>query len=204
MDELINEPAVEYQKRRFTIEEYLELENASQQKHEYFQGEIFAMAGAGDNHNEIFSNLFLEIGNSLKGKPCRPYGSDKRMNIPENTLFTYPDISIYCNEIKHLEEDENTALLPTVIIEILSSSTKDYDRGNKFKLYRDIPSLKEYILIDSESISVEAFYINENQNWELKESKEMTDVLTFVSLGFKIQLKDIYYRVHFASKTTAR
>ncbi|MBC6111342.1 Uma2 family endonuclease [Pedobacter sp. CCM 8938] len=151
----------------------------------------------------MFSNLFLEIGNSLKGRPCRPYGSDKRMNIPENTLFTYPDISIYCNEIKHLEEDENTALLPTVIIEILSPSTKIYDRGNKFKLYRDIPSLKEYILIDSESISVEAFYVNEKQNWELKESRAISDALTFVSLGFKIQLEDIYYRVKLESKTVA-
>ncbi|PWS31402.1 Uma2 family endonuclease [Pedobacter paludis] len=216
MDELINEPAVEYQKRRFTIEEYLELENASQQKHEYFQGEIFplhreesfsdvnSMSGASFNHNLIFSNVFSFVATKLNGSKCIPFGSDMRLNIPENTLFTYPDISIYCNEIKHLEEDENTALLPTVIIEILSPSTKEYDRGNKFKLYRDIPSLKEYILIDSESISVEAFYINENQNWELKESKEMTNVLTFVSLGFKIQLKDIYYRVHFASKTTAR
>lgn len=213
MDEIINESAVEYQKRHFTIKEYLEMENASQEKHEYFQGEIFplyreksfgdvnSMSGAGFHHNLIFSNVFSFLGSKLSGSKCIPFGSDMRMNIPENTLFTYPDISIYCNEIKHLEEDENTALLPTVIIEILSPSTKIYDRGNKFKLYRDIPSLKEYILIDSESISVEAFYVNQNQNWELKESKEISDALTFVSLGFKIQLEDIYYRVKLESKT---
>ncbi|UKT64798.1 Uma2 family endonuclease [Pedobacter mucosus] len=197
MEEIVNEPAIEYQKKRYTIQEYLEMEKASPEKHEYFQGEIFAMAGAGNNHNEIFSNTFLEIGNKLKGKPCRQYGGDKRMNIPENTLFTYPDISVYCDEIKHLEEDEDTSLKPTIIIEILSTSTKDYDRGNKFKLYRDIPSLKEYILIDSESVSVEAFYVNEKQNWELKEYKELSNSLKLVSMGFEIELTDIYYRVKF-------
>jgi len=216
MDEIVNEPAVEYQKRRFTIEEYLELENASQEKHEYFQGGIFplhreenfdgikAISGAGFNHNLIFSNVFSFLGNKLNGSKCIPFGSGMRMNIPENTLFTYPDISIYCNEIKHLEEDENTALLPTVIIEILSPSTKDYDRGNKFKLYRDILSLKEYILIDSESVSVEAFYVNEKGNWELKESKKIGETLTFVSLGLKIELEDIYYRVKFAPKANSK
>jgi Uma2 family endonuclease len=92
----------------------------------------------------------------LKGKPCKPFGSDLRIHIPENTLFTYPDISIICNEIKTSPVDLDTAILPTVIIEILSSSTRNYDHGGKFKLYRDIPSLKEFILIDSESIGVEA------------------------------------------------
>jgi len=194
MEHIVNEPAIDYLKQRYTIKEYLEMENASEEKHEYFQGEVFAMAGASDAHNEIFSNLFIEIGIKLKGKTCRPFGSDKRMIIPENTLFTYPDISIYCGEIKHFEEDEHTSLLPIVIIEILSASTKTYDRGNKFKLYRDIPSLKEYIMVDSESILAEAFYINEKQNWELKEYKNINDNLKFISLDFEIPLKDIYNR----------
>ncbi|TCD25148.1 Uma2 family endonuclease [Pedobacter psychrodurus] len=200
MDEIVNEPAVAYQKRRYTIEEYLEMEKASTVKHEYFQGEVFAMSGAGDNHNNIFSNVFIEIGNKLKGKPCRPYGSDKRMNIPENTLFTYPDISIYCNGLTHTDIDEDTSILPTVIIEILSPSTKNYDRGKKFNLYKDIPSLKEYIMIDSESVSVEAFYVNENKNWAFKDHKEITDVITFVSMGFDLALTDIYEHVRFSTK----
>ncbi|QIL38153.1 Uma2 family endonuclease [Pedobacter sp. HDW13] len=85
------------------------------------------------------------------------------MNIPENTLFTYPDISIYCNGLMHSDVDEETFILPTVIIEILSPSTKNYDEGKRFNLYKDIPSLKECIMIDSESISVEAYYINEKK-----------------------------------------
>lgn len=206
MENIVNEPVVEYQKKRYTVQEYLELEKASQEKHEYFQGEIFplhrnedfdgvtSMSGASFNHNLIFSNLFSFLGAKLKDTKYIPFGSDMRMNIPENTLFTYPDISIYCNEIKHLDEDKDTSLQPTIIIEILSPSTKDYDRGSKFKLYRDIPSLKEYIMVDSESILAEAFYINENQNWELKEYKDINDSLKFISLDFEVSLKDIYSR----------
>ncbi len=197
MDEIVNEPAVAYQKRHYTVEEYLEMEKASTVKHEYFQGEVFAMSGAGDNHNEIFSNVFTELGNKLKGKPCRLYGSDKRMNIPENTLFTYPDISIYCNGLIHSEFDDDTSILPTVIIEILSPSTKNYDKGKKFNLYKDIPSLREYIMIESESVLVEAYYINEEKNWALNQHKELSEALTFVSMGFNIALSDIYYYVTF-------
>jgi Uma2 family endonuclease len=200
MDEIVNEPSVAYQKRHYTVEEYLEMEKASTVKHEYFQGEIFAMSGAGDNHNEIFSNVFGEIVHKLKGKPCRPYGSDKRMNIPENSLFTYPDISIYCNGLIHSDVDEDTSVLPTAIIEILSPSTKNYDRGKKFNLYKDIPSLIEYIMIDSESVLVEAYYINDEQNWALNRHKEISDVLSFVSMGFDVALTDIYEHVRFNTK----
>ncbi|QXU39873.1 Uma2 family endonuclease [Pedobacter sp. D749] len=197
MDEIVNEPVVAYQKRHYTVEEYLEMEKASTEKHEYFLGEIFAMSGAGFNHNLIFSNVFGVLAHKLKGSKCIPFGSDMRMNVPENTLFTYPDISIYCNEIKHLNEDEDTILQPTVIIEILSPSTKNYDKGKKFNLYKDIPSLKEYIMIDSESVSVEAYYIDEEKNWVLNQQKELSEALTFVSMGFNVALNDIYYYVTF-------
>ncbi|WP_167335423.1 Uma2 family endonuclease [Pedobacter kyungheensis] len=197
MENIVNEPAVAYHKRHYTVEEYLAMEKPSTVKHEYYQGEIFAMSGAGLNHNEIFSSIFGQLTIRLKGKPCRPYGSDMRMNIPENTLFTYPDISIYCNGLKHSDVDEETFISPTVIIEILSPSTKNYDRGKKFNLYKDIPSLKEYIMIDSESISVEAYYINEAKNSTLKTHKDTAETLTFVSMGIDVALTDIYERVQF-------
>lgn len=197
MDEIVNEPFVAYQKRHFSVAEYLAMEKASQEKHEYFQGEIFSMAGASTNHNLIFSSLFGFLSVKLAGSKCIPFGSDMRMNIPENTLFTYPDISVYCNGIKHSTDDKDTILEPTVIIEILSPSTVNYDRGGKFKLYRDIPTLKEYILIDSEAISIEAFYLNGKQNWELIEYKKIGDAVKFVSMGFEVALSDIYNRVRF-------
>ena len=200
MDEIVNEPVVAYQKRHYTIEEYLEMEKASTEKHEYFLGEIFAMSGAGFNHNLIFSNVFGVLAHKLKGSKCIPFGSDMRMNIPENTLFTYPDISIYYNGLTHSDVDEDTSILPTAIIEILSPSTRNYDRGKKFMLYKDIPSLKEYIMIDSEWVWVQAFYIDDKNNWKLNEHKEISDTLTLISMGFEVALSDIYDHVRFDKK----
>ena len=150
----VREPAVAYSKQKFSIEEYLEIENASIEKHEYYKGEIFAMSGAKVPHNMISRNFLFALGKKLRGKSCQPFGSDQRIHVEENTLFTYPDISIICGEIITLNNDDCNVLNPTVIIEVLSPSTKNYDRGEKFKLYRDIPSLKEYILADSESIHI--------------------------------------------------
>src|SRR5689334_17463999 len=104
----VNEALVDYTKMRYTIEEYLEMERASDVKHEYYQGEIFAMSGAGDSHNIIFVNVLVEIAAQLKNKPCRPYGSDMRMHIPENTLYTYPDISIYCGDLITTDKEKDT------------------------------------------------------------------------------------------------
>ncbi len=98
----VNEPAIAYSKQKVSIEEYLETENAAFEKHEYYQGEIFAMSGAKVPHNEIFTNLFSALVIKLKGKKCRPYGSNLRIHIPSNTLFTYPHISIVCGKIETL------------------------------------------------------------------------------------------------------
>ncbi|GHM99089.1 hypothetical protein WSM22_05790 [Cytophagales bacterium WSM2-2] len=168
----VREPLAVYNKTKLTVEEYLEFENASPEKHEFFKGEVFAMAGAAPRHNVVFSNVFGDLAYKLKGKICRPYGGDFRVHIPENTLFTYPDISVVCGDIISSEVDTNSFLGPTVIIEILSPSTKEYDRGGKFVLYRDIPQLREYILIDPEAISAEAFRINETSHWEIRTLSE--------------------------------
>ena len=188
----IKEPAYAYQKKFYTIQEYLELENEALEKHEYYKGEIFAMSGAGNRHNIISTNVIVSLGNSLKGKGCRPYGSDMRINIPENTLFTYPDISIFCGEVKTLKEDQNTATYPVVMIEILSPSTRNYDRGIKFMLYRAIPSLTDYILIESELIHVEHFAINNAGLWQLKEFNKPNEEVFLETIGVKLPLEEIY------------
>jgi Uma2 family endonuclease len=193
----LREPAIAYGKTKFTIEEYLEMENASTQKHEYYKGEIFAMSSAKLNHNKIFASLFSTLGSKLKGKSCKPYGSDLRVYIESNSLFTYPDITIVCGKVETKNDDELNVLNPTVIIEILSSSTKNYDRGDKFKLYRDIPTLKEYVLIDSEMIGVEIFRLNANRNWELEEYKSLDKELCIQIVDTSIQLIDIYEDVSF-------
>jgi len=188
----VKEAAVSYNKQHYTIEEYLEMERASNEKHEYYQGEIFAMSGAGHRHNIIFSNVFGELCIQLKNGPCRPYGSDMRMHIPENTLYTYPDISIYCGDPITTDKEEDTLIQPTIIIEILSKSTRDYDRGTKFNLYRDIPTLKAYMLIDTEKITVEVFRINLHNHWELQEYKTLQQTVQLPSVGVSLSMKDIY------------
>jgi Uma2 family endonuclease len=190
----VNEPAPAYGKNKISIEDYLRMEKESPVKHEYYKGEVFAMAGAGARHNIISINLVVAVANKLKGKPCQPYGSDMRVHIPENTLFTYPDLSIICGDIIPSPQDADTATLPSVIIEILSPSTKQYDKSIKFQLYPQIPSLKQYILIDSESIHVESFEINERNHWELTEYKELSENVVLPSIGVFVEMADIYDR----------
>jgi len=192
METEVKEPAVAYQKRYITEEEYLAMEEQSMEKHEYYLGEIFAMSGTKVPHNTISINLLGSIIPYLKGKPCKAFHSDQRVYIEKNGLFTYPDIFIVCGKTETRDNDNWNVLNPVVIIEILSPATKTYDRGDKFKLYRDLPSLKEYLLVDSESVSIEAFFINENNHWELKEYRNITDALYIETIKLIIPLTDIY------------
>jgi Uma2 family endonuclease len=197
----MREPVIAYGKTKLTMEEYLQWEKTQQEKHEYYRGEIFtmdghgdalAMSGAGHRHNKLFSNLFMGLGILLKGKSCQPYGSDMRIHIPENTLYTYPDITIICGDFISADTDEDTVVQPTVIIEILSPSTQNYDRGEKFTLYRDIPSLKEYILVDTAAIRIEAFRINDRGHWELEEYKSVEGICRIPSIDVSLPVADIY------------
>ncbi len=188
----VKESAHAYQKGFYTIPEFLEMENEATEKHEYYKGEVFAMSGAGARHNIISVNLIASLVTALKGKGCRPYGSDMRIHIPENTLFTYPDISIICGEVQTIREDKNTATQPTVIIEILSPSTKNYDRGVKFMLYRAILVLKDYLLVDSESIHVEHFAINKDGLWQLKEYSKPHEEINIETLNVHLTLEEMY------------
>lgn len=188
----VREPAVAYGKQKFTIEEYLAMEEAATEKHEYYKGEIFAISGPKMPHNIIFRNLFVGLANKLNGKRCQPFGSDMRVHIEANTLFTYPDISIICGEPETLNNDNWNLLNPAVIIEILSPSTKNYDRGEKFKLYRDIPALKEYILVDSENIHIEIFRLNQSNHWELEEYSSSEEALHIRTINENISIADIY------------
>jgi Uma2 family endonuclease len=204
----VREPAVAYGKKKFSEEEYLQFEREATERHEYYRGEIFrmyghgdllAMSGAADKHNIIFSNLFIALGIRLKGKSCQPYGPDMRINIPENTLYTYPDISVFCYELPQSDDEKlsDTVTNPTVLIEILSPGTRTYDRGGKFKLYRDIPALKEYMLVDSLSVNIEAFRINSNNHWELEEFRTLSGNLDFKSIDVSIPIADVYHRIKF-------
>ena len=188
----VREPAIAYGKQKLTIEEYLQFEKASTEKHEYYQGEIFAMSGSKVTHNIIAINTSTLFTSKLKGKSCQAFNSDQRIHIEKNSLFTYPDISVVCGDIETRNSDDWNILNPTIIIEILSPSTRDYDRGQKFKLYRDISSLKEYVLIDSETINVEVFFLNNENHWELREYKSIENFFILESVQVKFELREIY------------
>ncbi|MDP4262052.1 MAG: Uma2 family endonuclease [Bacteroidota bacterium] len=199
MDLILREPVAAYGKKRFTIEEYLDFENASDEKHEYYQGEIFAMPGSKVPHNIISGNIYFGLRKRLEGKSCQAFNSDQRIYIPQNSLFTYPDISVVCGDILTKNNDEWNILNPSIIIEVLSPSTRNYDRGEKFKLYRDIPTLREYILVDSESIRIEAFHVNDNGHWELEEYKNTNETLLIKTVQLSVPLTEIYEGIKLAT-----
>ncbi len=190
MENEVKEPAAKY--NFVSPEDYLVMERASQEKHEYFKGEVFAMSGASWEHNVIAKNINTLVLPFLQGKPCDMFGSDLRIHIPENTLYTYPDFSIICGKPETTDEEDDTVIKPSAIIEILSKSTKDYDRGSKFMLYRSIVTLKEYILIDSTTISVEHFEKQADNSWRLTEFKQLSDSFVISTIGLPLLLKDVY------------
>ncbi len=195
MENEVKEPIPQY--NFISAKDYLEQERAALEKHEYYNGEVFAMSGSSLEHVIITRNLTIGIGNKLKGKSCQPYGNDLRMHIPLNTLYTYPDLSIICGKPELLDDNFDTATNPTVIIEVLSTSTRNYDMGAKFKLYRDIHTLQEYILIDSENIYVEKHVRQADNSWLLSEIKSMDDQLKIESVQITIALTEIYEGISF-------
>jgi Uma2 family endonuclease len=195
MENIVKEAALQY--HYTSPEAYLEQERIATEKHEYYKGEIFAMSGASKENNEIYSNVFTDIGHKLKGKGCKPYGSDFRLHIPKNTLYTYPDIIIICGKPILTDEKFDTVTNPSVIIELLSKATRNYDKGEKFTLYRDIDSLREYILIDTEKTYVEKHIRNDNNSWQLTDYRSQGDSFTIDTVQISLLLKDIYDGVSF-------
>jgi len=185
-----------------TPEEYLAMEEASEIKHEYYQGETFAMAGGSVNHNRVNKNLVKHFESGLSGKPCEAFMDNMRLWIKANGLFTYPDLMVVCGEPEFYEGRDDMITNPVVIVEVLSKTTQDYDRGDKFKLYRSIPTLQEYILIDQYSVHIEQYYLEAPKKWAFVEYNELTDILKFAKIDFQISLQDIYRRVEFAEGMT--
>ncbi|SLM31827.1 conserved hypothetical protein [Desulfamplus magnetovallimortis] len=181
-----------------TPEEYLIFEQNSEIRHEYFDGEIFAMTGASLNHNRINGNFFNEIKTQLKKSPCDAFSNDMRVKICTIGKYTYPDIVVVCGNI----ELENimgieTLINPLVIIEILSDSTEAYDRGRKFQHYRFTPSLREYILVSQNHCFVEKYVRKDDNTWNLSSYENMKETMTIDTVKCQIYLSDIYYRVEF-------
>ncbi|MGI0483699.1 Uma2 family endonuclease [Geminocystis sp. CENA526] len=184
-------------KSDYTPEEYLAFEENSEFKHEYRNGEIVPMTGGTTNHNEIAGNFYSYLKTTLKGQNYRVFFADVRLWIPRYRQYTYPDVMVIQGKPVYEGKGKTTVTNPFLIMEVLSKSTQDYDKGTKFDYYRSIPELQEYILIDQYQYHIQKFSKNADNNWVLRDIENPEDIVNLESLQLPISLKDLYDNVDF-------
>jgi Uma2 family endonuclease len=184
---------------RFTPEQYLEMERKADFKSEYDDGFITAMAGGSPEHNTIAGNLYAEVRSQLKGRPCVAYIGDVRLCVGPTGLYTYPDVMAVCGERQFQDAEVKTLLNPTMIVEVLSSTTESYDRGRKFRHYQRLTSLKEYVLVAQDEIRVERF-TRRGDDWVLSVFTSLDDTLRLASIECEVSLREIYDKVEFSGE----
>lgn len=186
-------------KTRYTSEQYLALERAAEYKSELVNGEIYAMSGASLKHNLVAGNLFGELRDQLKGKPCLSFTGDMRVMVDLTGMYTYPDVTVVCGEPRFEDSSVDTLSNPTLIIEVLSPSTEAYDRGDKFAHYRKLNSLREYMLVSQDKPRIE-HYLRQTDNpnqWLLTEISGLDGALSLPSISCAVAMQDVYDRVVF-------
>jgi Uma2 family endonuclease len=179
---------------RLTPEEYLALERSSEIKHEYADGEIFAMSGGTRAHSLVAGNVLGEIRAALGERDCEVHGSDMRIKIPATGRYVYPDASVVCGDALFEDEEEDTLLNPKVIVEVLSKSTEPYDRGDKFENYQSLASLREYVLLSQKKVRVEHYSLQADSTWVLR-VLGAGESLALPSIGCEIAADRIYLKV---------
>lgn len=189
--------------KRYSPDEYLELEINSQIRHEYIDGEIIPMTGGLPNHNQILLNLAGALNFSLRQQPYRVFAADQRVWIPQKRIYTYPDIFVVQGEIQLQEGRRDTITNPTMIFEVLSESTRAYDKDGKFAAYRTLPSFQEYVLVDQYKFQVEHYYKIDldkanSKKWSFLEYDSPDTVLSLATVSFELSLADLYNKVEFA------
>lgn len=186
-------------RRKYTVKEYLEREEVSASRHEFYRGEIFAMSGGSLEHGMIGDNIGRVLFSLLRDRGCRPHGSSQRVFIPGVELHTYPDVSVVCGDPKMSEIDPYAITNPLAIVEVLSTSTEKYDRGKKFELYRRIESLREYLLVDQFEPRIECFSRGSEGLWKIDAVEGLDASLILPVLGCTLLLRDVYLDVKFVS-----
>jgi Uma2 family endonuclease len=184
-------------KHPLTPEEYLVRERLAETRSEYYQGEVFAMAGASEKHNTIVTNLVASLVTKLRGRKCRIYSSDMRLLVSDAGLYTYPDVLVVCG--KPILADTHADILtnPALIIEVLSESTKDYDRGGKFHQYMRIPSLQEYLTVSQTEMLIDKRIRQADNSWVIREVVPSNGKVVIECLGIELDFAEIYDQVEF-------
>ena len=182
---------------KLTAAEYLEIERSSEFRHEFYQGEMFAMTGASREHNLICGNILRHIHAQFDGRPCEVYQSDMRVRVNAADMYTYPDVVATCGEPQLEDNQFDTLLNPLAIVEVLSDSTEAYDRGTKFTHYRSIESLRDYVLVAQNMVRVERYSRTGDGQWLLWSTDDLIDRLELPSIECQVTVSDIYARIKF-------
>lgn len=179
----------------YTPDEYLALDREAEVKSEYLGGEVFAMGGASSRHVAIVSNLVRELGNQLRERPCIVYSSDLRVQVGDAGMFAYPDVVVVCGRSEFRDDRRDTLVNPLLIVEVLSSSTKNYDRGEKFEQYRRIPTFLEYLLVAQDTVHIEHFTKQGDGTWLLAETDDAGATIELGSIGCRLAAAEIYAKL---------
>jgi Uma2 family endonuclease len=182
-------------KRVFSPTEYLAMEEVADYKSEYLNGEIFAMSGGTPDHSSVAVNMTIALGTRLAAKPCRVFNSDMRLHIKGNSLYTYPDVMVICGKIELVKRRNDTVTNPALIVEVLSESTRDYDRGMKFNLYKQVPTLQEYVVVESENPRVECYRRGADDQWVVEMIDDPGATVRLTSVACEIPMREIYRKV---------
>ena len=180
-----------------TPEEYIALERKAHVKSEYFNGHIIAMSGASRAHNRITGDISIELNLQLRGKDCEVFSSDMRVRPSLDDAYFYPDVVVVCGRQEFEDDVLDTLLNPILVVEVLSPSTEAYDRSEKFTRYKQLASLREYVLVAQDSVRVEHHHLHVAQ-WMLSHYRSLDEVLLLPSIGCQLSLRDIYRRVTFS------
>lgn len=180
--------------RHYSEDDYFAVETISGVKHEFYRGEIFAMAGASLAHNHLSANVLTALRGAVRSKGCSAFGSDLRVKTPAG-LFTYPDVMVVCGPIALAPDRPDTVTNPCVIVEILSDATRDYDRGEKFTLYQAIPTLQEYLLIEQDRVCVEHWRRQPSGDWTAQTHTSLDATISLSTPGVTLLLREVYLQV---------
>ena len=189
-------------RRTVSPEEYVEFERNSDEKHEYYAGIIYAMAGGSARHNRIAGSTYAALYTHLRRRNCTVYPSDMRVKAIQTGLYTYPDISVVCGNEQFEDKKQDTLLNPSIIIEILSPSTEKYDRGKKFQHYRSIFSLREYILIAQDEYHIEQFTRQSDHTWVFSEAVGLSEMIHLAAIQCTLLLEEVYEQVDLSQSET--
>lgn len=187
-------------KHHLTFEDWLEGERAAiEGRSEYIGGEIFAMTGASAAHNGIVRNISGQLWMQMKGRPCQVYANDMKVRIRPANAGTYPDLVAFCAGHEFQDGRRDLLLNPSLIVEVLSDSTEAYDRGGKFALYRQIPSLRDYLLVSQHRVAVDLCTRGDDGRWTLQDYNALTDTVTLTSVDCTLALAEVYDKVDFVA-----